>query len=215
MLKSVKLVTLILCALLLNACASLVTPLITPKVKTEIATLKSGQYQVDKTHATVLFKVQHLGLATYVGRFNDFDASLEFDPTNIAATKLEAIIEMNSLDINDDDLEDDLMGRTWFNQKTYPQARFTTLSVSPLPSDDGGAGNQFLFTGELDWRGVKKPMDMQVTFNGGANNILTGKYTLGFTATGRFKRADFGMSDFIPLVGNEITIEAYAEFQKN
>ncbi len=195
--------------IMLTGCASLVTPLITPKVKTDIATLKAGQYSLDKSHATVLFKVQHLGLSTYVGRFNEFDATLEFDPQNIQAAKLEAIIEMASLDINDDDLEKDLMGRSWFDQKSYPQARFTTISVTPITD------NSFTFTGELDWRGVKKPIDMTVTFNGGANNILTGKYTLGFSAKGSFKRAEFGMNDFIPLVGNEINIEAFAEFQKN
>lgn len=193
----------------LSSCASVLTPLITPKVKTEISSLKPGQYRLDKSHATVLFKVQHLGLSTYVGRFNDFDATLEFDPKNIEAASLNAIIEMGSVDINDQDLKQTLMGGAWFNQKNYPQAIFTSKSVSAVNE------NTFEFTGELDWRGVQKPIVMTAVFHGGANNILTGKYTLGFSATGRFNRSDFGMSDYIPLVGDEISIEAYAEFQKN
>ncbi len=195
--------------LTLSSCASLLTPLITPKVKTDVATLKPGQYSLDKTHAAVLFKVQHLGLATYVGRFNDVDATLEFDPQNIQAAKLNAIIEMGSLDINDEDLKSTLMGRSWFNLASYPQAKFSTISVQPVND------NTFEFTGEMDWRGVQKPIVMTVVFNGGANNILTGKYTLGFSATGSFKRSDFKMDDFIPLIGDEIKIEAFAEFQKN
>lgn len=195
--------------LVLSSCASIITPLITPKVKTEITSLKAGQYSLDKSHAAVLFKVQHLGLSTYVGRFNSVDASLEFDPQNVTAAKLSAVIDIASLDINDEDLKQDLMGGAWFNQKNYPQARFDSTSVVPIND------NTFEFTGQLDLRGVQKPIVMTAVFHGGANNILTGKYTLGFSATGSFNRADFNMGDFIPLVGNEVSIEAYAEFQKN
>jgi len=198
-----------LLVLTLSSCASLLTPLVTPKVKTDVASLKPGQYSLDKSHAAVLFKVQHLGLSTYVGRFNEIDATLEFDPDNIQAAKLDAIIEIASLDINDDDLKQDLMGGAWFNQKSYPQAVFSTRSVKAVND------NTFEFTGVLDWRGVQKPIVMTAVFHGGANNILTGKYTIGFSATGRFKRADFNMGDYIPLVGNEISIEAFAEFQRN
>lgn len=193
----------------LTSCASLLAPLVAPKVKTDIASLRAGQYSLDKSHAAVLFKVQHLGLSTYVGRFNELDASLEFNPDNIAAAKLSAVIEMASLDINDDDLKRDLMGRSWFNQKAYPQASFTTLRVNPVSE------NTFDFVGELNWRGVRRPIVMTAVFHGGANNVLTGKYTLGFSAAGRFKRSDFNMGDFVPLVGDEVTIEAFAEFQRN
>ncbi len=207
--RTLRISFLLLSFISLAGCASLLTPLVTPKVKTEIATLKPGQYSLDKSHATVLFKVQHLGLSTYVGRFNEFDASLEFDPNNIQAAKLTAVIEMGSLDINDEDLKQDLMGRNWFNQKAYPQASFTSTGVK------GVNENTFEFTGDLNWRGVVKPLTMTATFHGGANNILTGKYTLGFSAIGNFKRSDFNMSDFIPLVGDDVAIEAFAEFQRN
>jgi len=102
-----------------------------------------------------------------------------------------------------------LMGRSWFYQSKYPQAKFTTQSVSLLKD------NTFEFTGELDWRGVKKPIVLTVIFHGGATNILTQKYTLGFSATGSFLRSDFGMGDFVPFVGDLVNIEVYSEFQKN
>ncbi len=193
----------------LSSCASILTPLVTPQVRTELSSLKPGQYRLDKSHATVLFKVQHLGLSTYVGRFNDMDATLEFDPKNTQAASLTAIIEMGSVDINDQDLEQTLLGGAWFNHKNYPQAVFTSKRVSSVNE------NTFEFTGDLQWRGVQKPIVMTAVFHGGANNILTGKYTLGFSATGRFNRSDFGMSDYIPLVGDEILLEVYAEFQRN
>jgi len=100
------------------------------------------------------------------------------------------------------------MGRTWFHQKKYPQAKFTTLKVEPL------GDNQFTFTGNLNWRGVVKSISLVVVFHGGANNLLTQKYTLGFSATGSFLRSDFGMDAYIPIVGDQINIEVFSEFQK-
>ena len=202
--KKIILLTLLTSGLL-SACVSLITP----KVETDVVKLKAGQYSLDSSHATLLFKVQHLGLSTYVGRFNQFDASLEFDPQNIAAARLSAIIEIDSLDINDRDLKDDLMGRAWFRQAEFPQAKFVSRSVRPI------SDTEFEFSGVLDWRGEQKPISVTEIFHGGASNILTGKYTLGFSAKGAFSRSDFGMGKFVPLVGDEVTIEAYAEFLKN
>jgi len=200
-----RVIALVLCCIQLSACVALITP----KVQTQVLELKGGQYSLDPAHAALLFKVQHLGLATYVGRFNKIAATLDFDPNNIQAAKLDATIEMNSLDVNNPDLEKRLMGRTWFNQENYPQAIFTTILVTPTSE------SEFDFTGNLNWRGVTKPLTIKVKFNGGANNILTQKYTLGFTATGSFLRSDFGMGAFVPLVGDEIQLEAFAEFQRN
>jgi polyisoprenoid-binding protein YceI len=110
-----------------------------------------------------------MGLSTYVGRFNSFDASLEFQPAAIEQSRLTALIEIGSLDINNTDLKSDLMRAKWFNVKEYPQAIFTTLSV--IQTKDA----HYDFLGELNWRGVKKQVPMQVIFHGGANNLLTGK----------------------------------------
>jgi len=202
--KWLKLTGVLMLMLGLNACVAWLAP----NVKTELIELKSGQYQLDKTHARLLFKIQHLGLSTYVGRFNDLQASLNFDPEKVADAKLEVVVQMASLDINDESLTKTLMGREWFDQSRFPEAHFTTLNVKPL------ADNQFEFVGALNWRGVTKPISLKVTFHGGADNWLTGKYTLGFSATGHFKRSEFGMDSYIPIVGDDVALEVYAEFQK-
>ena len=204
-----RLLAIVFFSVFLTACTSIITPLITPKVQQDPAKLKAGQYSLDKAHASLLFKIQHLGLSTYVGRFNDFDASLEFDPNNISASKLRVLVEIDSLDINAPDLKNDLMGRSWFHQAAYPYAEFESTSIRSVD------GNDFVFSGQLSWRGVTAPIDVTATFNGGANNILSGKYTLGFTANASFLRSDFGMDKFVPLVGDDVKVEAYVEFLKN
>lgn len=195
----------LLCIVFFSGCVSWLAP----NVQQSLIKLKPGEYAIDKSHTSVLFKIQHLGLSTYVGRFNTFDASLSFDPKNIADMQLDAQIEIASLDINDEELKNDLMRRTWFNQSQFPYANFTTKSVLPISE------NEFEFTGELNWRGVIKSIRLNVIFHGGATNILTQKYTLGFSAKGSFLRSDFGMDAYIPIVGDQVNIEVYSEFQKN
>lgn len=198
----IKIGAAIFIGLLLASCGTLIKP----NVKTGIVQLEEGSYQLDQTHVAVLFKINHMGLSTFVGRFNKVDATLEFDPNNIAAAKLSAVIDVASIDVNNHDLEETLRGSSWFDTEKYPQAFFKTISVNLLDQ------NSAVFGGELTLHGVTAPMNLTVTFNGGANNMLTRFYTLGFSATSTFKRSTFGVDYLIPAIGDAVAIEVFAEF---
>jgi polyisoprenoid-binding protein YceI len=71
-----------------------------------------------------------------------------------------------------------------------------------------------IFTGNLTLHGVTAPVDLAVEFNGAGDNILTGRYTLGFSATAHIKRSRFGVDYLIPAIGDDVAIEVFAEFQK-
>ncbi|MEN0038129.1 MAG: YceI family protein [Cellvibrio sp.] len=200
----IKIVMFIVIGVCLSSCGSLIKP----NVKTGIVQLEKGSYKLDQAHVAVLFKINHMGLSTFVGRFNKVDASLEFDPANIAAAKLSAVIDMASIDANNPDLEETLRGSSWLDADKYPQAFFKTTSVSVIDQ------NSAVFTGELTLHGVTAPVDLTVTFNGGANNMLTGFYTLGFSATTTFSRSAFGIDYLVPAIGDQIAIEVFAEFQQ-
>ena len=205
---------LMLCALVqISACSLLAVPaLVTPNFETETIKLRKGEYQVDPAHSSLLFKIGHLNLATYVGRFNRFDASLEFDPEDIESAALQGIVYLDSIDSNNPEVDELLMNDRWFNPAQFPQASFVSTEVSPKPLDDGRIELQI--SGDLTIRGITSPVSLTGFFNGGADNRLTRKYTLGFTASGRFKRSDYGMNQFTGLVSDEVTLEFFAEFQR-
>ena len=195
-------------ALAVSVCLISCGTLIQPKVKTGIVQLEKGSYTLDQTHVAVLFKINHMGLSTFVGRFNKVDATLEFDPNNIAAATLSAIIDVASLDVNNPDLEETLRGSSWFDTDKYPQAFFKTTSVKLIDQHSA------VFSGELTLHGVTAPIDLTITFNGGANNMLTGFYTLGFSATSTFNRSTFGVDYLIPAISDAVALEVFAEFQQ-
>ncbi|MBR9805376.1 polyisoprenoid-binding protein [bacterium] len=188
--------------------ASLISPLLKPSVSTELTALRAGDYRIDKSHATVLFKVGHLGLSTYVGRFNSFDATMRFDPENVSNSELDAVVTMESVDCNDSSMENTLRSSDWFNTKRFPTARFISQSARKQGDDS------IVFEGTLRWREHSRPITLTGTFNGGALNRLNGKYTLGFSGSTVFKRSDFEVDQYLSLVDDEIHIEVYAEFQR-
>ena len=209
--------------LLLTSCSLLTSPaVLRPNFETRTEALRAGEYSLDPAHSFLLFKIGHLELATYVGRFNRFDASLEFDPENPTESKLDAIVYLDSLDVNDDDLESTLAGKDWLNSIEFPEARFTTTSISVLEAQAPATADeveeqpplQLEITGDLEFRGITNPLVLTGRFNGGADNLLTGKYTLGFTASGSFSRASFGITDFAGLIGDTAELEIFAEFQR-
>lgn len=189
----------------LSACGYLIAP----KIKVGIVNLQKGSYQIDPAHTSVLFKINHMGMSTFVGRFNELEASLEFDPAHMENAKLTALIKIPSIDVNNKDLEETLKGSSWFEAEKYPQALFKTETVVML--NDTHAK----FNGNLTLHGVTAPIVLNVIFNGAGNNMLSGKYTLGFTATTRFKRSQFGIDYLLPAIGDDIDVEVFAEFQKN
>lgn len=195
---------LILAVIALASCGYLIKP----SIKTGMMQLEKGSYQIDPTHASLLFKVDHMGLSTFVGRFNRFDAQLEFDPSNIAAAKLSAVIDVTSVDVNNQSLEETLQGSSWFDAARYPQASFKTTRVEVIDASTAD------FTGDLYFHGVTAPLTLRIKFNGGGNNMLTGKYTLGFSAHTHFLRSAYGMGYLAPAVGDRVDIEIFAEFKQ-
>ncbi|MEX1197581.1 MAG: YceI family protein [Pseudohongiellaceae bacterium] len=182
--------------------------LISPDFSTEVAELRTGQYTLDKDHATLLFKVDHLGFSTYTGRFNDFDATLDFDPENVENSSLEVIVETASIDVNNPEFANDLR-EDWFDVENHPQAVFRTTRF--IEED----GNSFVFEGDLTLLGNTEPVTLNITSNGGGRNFLTRSYTLGFSANTTFQRSDFGMDNLVSFgVGDDIELEIHVEFQE-
>jgi polyisoprenoid-binding protein YceI len=200
-----RFIVLLVVNLTVSACGSLITPDIEPR----LVELRKGQYTIDPVHSSVHFKVDHFGFSKLVGRFNEFAATLDFDPENPTATKLHAVIRTSSVDFNNTDLEETIRGTRWLNTDAFLEATYTTLSTKQV------GDNVLQFTGQLTLLGISRPVDLEVVFNGGANNFLTRRYTLGFAATGILKRSDFGMDSFIPAIGDDIYLDINAEFQRN
>jgi polyisoprenoid-binding protein YceI len=191
--------------LALSACGSLIPA---GHQTTDTAKLQKGNFRLDPDHTTVLFKANHLGFSTYVGRFNAISGSLDFDPASPAQAKLQTSIDVASVDTPSGDLDEILRGPDWLNAERFPTARFESRSITVTSPTTG------MITGDLTLHGVTAPITLEVTFRGGADNLLTGFYTLGFEAKSTFTRSTFGIGSLIPAIADTVTLEIHAEFQR-
>lgn len=192
----------------LTGCTSLLAPVLTPDVSTVPADLKQGAYTLDKTHASLLFKIDHLGFSNYVGRFNVIDATLDFEVGKPETATIDARIDMTSLDIANDEFASELMGPDWFDAASFPNASFQSTSVTQLTDTTG------TLIGNLTLHGETQPVTLDITFNGAAYDRLRSADVMGFSARGTIDRTDFGVSKFSGIITDEVTIEIEAEFIK-
>jgi polyisoprenoid-binding protein YceI len=181
-------------------------------------TAPGGPYTLDKTHASVTFRVNHLGMSRYTARFTEIDGKLNFDPANPSAMSVEASVNPASIEtdfpLDKPDFDKELAGPSWLDAGKFPTITFKSTAVELT------GPNTAKVTGDFTLHGVTKPLVLDATFNGGyaANDIDPAGSRIGFSAQGKIKRSDFGVSMGIPApgtnfgVGDEVEIFIEAEF---
>ena len=177
--------------------------------------IPAGAYKLDPSHASLVFRVDHLGFSKYTARFTDWDAQLQLDPAKPATARLTAEIEPDSLSLERPPagFEDTLRGPDWLDTGRYPTIVFRSTRVEPT------GARQARITGDLTLHGVTKPVILEATFNGGyRGHPMDPNARIGFSATGSFNRSAFGVSAGIPApgttmgVGDAVEMVIEAEF---
>ncbi|MDB5455035.1 MAG: hypothetical protein JWP92_620 [Caulobacter sp.] len=178
------------------------------------AEMKAGTYALDKTHASVTAKLLHMGLSNYTFRFTTLDANFTYDPKAPADSKLTVTVAPGSVDTATGadafgkKFNAELAGEGWLEADKFPTATFTSTAV------DIGDGHKGTVTGDLTLHGVTKPVVLDVTFNGSGAGMIPGSYRAGFSASTVIKRSDFGIKKYVPLVGDDVTLNIEVEFAR-
>jgi polyisoprenoid-binding protein YceI len=171
----------------------------------------AGVYSLDRAHATLLFRVDHLGFSKYTARFRQFDAQLQFDPANFSASSVTVTIDPASIETDYPDpatvdFNAELRGQQWLDAAQFPQMTFTSRSVEPT------GPNTMRINGELTLRGVSRPMTLDAKFNGGyRGHPMDPHARIGFSAHGWLKRSEFGMRAGIPEPGSKMGVSDEVE----
>lgn len=166
----------------------------------------AGTYTLDRTHASLLFRADHMGFSRYTARFTDFDAELEFDPEQPAAASLTATVDATSIETDfpfpeQVDFDAQLQGEEWLHTAEYPQMVYRSTGVTMT------GANTARIDGELTLRGVTRPMALDATFNGGYPGMeMDPNARIGFSARGTLQRSQYGMTYGIPEPGSNMGV---------
>jgi polyisoprenoid-binding protein YceI len=169
------------------------------------ADVPAGSYTLDKGHASLIFRVNHLGFSNYTARFKRFDAQLQFDPQMPAASTLTATVDVSSLETDYPDpgldFNAQVQGKEFLDVAQFPQITFRTTKVESAPS------GPLKITGDLTMHGVTRPVTLNATFNGGyAGHPMDPHARIGFSAQGSLNRSDFGIAYGIPAPGTTMGV---------
>jgi polyisoprenoid-binding protein YceI len=180
---------------------------------TPVENMPSGVYKLDPTHASLVWKVSHLGLSDYTARFTDFDAELDFNSEDITSSNLSVSVNPASVKTdypNSDEKDFDKKlgyGDDWFNADKFPRITFESKEIAKTGDNTGTV------TGHLNFLGVTKPLTLDVEFNGAYESKPFGNVpALGFSATTTIKRSDWGFDTYIPAIGDEVEVMIETEF---
>lgn len=192
--------------LLVAAPAMAQTPAIT--VSKDAAAQPSGLYKLDPTHTSVVWKVLHMGVSKYTARFDKVDGTLEFNPADPTKSVLKVQIPTASVSTGNADFDKEIAGPKFLGGDKTPTITFDSTQITKTGPDTGTV------TGNLTLNGVTKPVTLDVTFYGGIVHPMGMGHDIGFSAKTKFKRSDFNVVQYVPMVGDEVEIAIETEFLK-
>ncbi len=149
----------------------------------------AADYVIDTkgAHASINFKVSHLGYSFIQGRFNTFDGEFSYDPTDVANSEITVNVDTSSLDSNHAERDKHIRSADFINVTKFRSATFNSTKVV-----DKGNG-QLDVMGELNLHGVTKPITISAEFIGAGQDPWGGERA-GFVGTTRLELADFNIA---------------------
>lgn len=159
----------------------------------------ADKYDIDPTHATFLFKINHLGFSNTYGWFKNFSGSFTIDEKDASKSSVNLEIDVASVDTNAPKRDDHLRGPDFFNVKQNPKITFASKSVKMTKA------NTYEVSGDFKMNGVTKPISF--TFN----RLKTGEDPWKKIRTGgemnlKIKRSDYGIKYGLPGIGDDVEI---------
>ncbi len=148
----------------------------------------ANEYVMDTkgAHASIKFRVQHLGYSWLYGRFNDFSGKFSYDEKQPENASAEVTINTSSVDSNHAERDKHLRSDDFLHVDKYPEAKFVSTGFTQGKDGTG------VLKGNLTLRGVTRPLEIEVEFIGTGDDPWGG-YRRGFEGKTRFAMADFGI----------------------
>jgi polyisoprenoid-binding protein YceI len=195
-------------ALLLPACAQILAAAAPPVIHDPLR-VKPGTYAVEPHHTQVVFDVLHMGFTHYYGTFSDASGVLAYAAKKPGEMSVSISVPVASVSTTSPKLDEELKSADWLDATHYPTMVFRSTQVTQTGPDSADVA------GMLTLHGVTKPLTLHATFVGAGVNILDHKETIGFQLTGTLKRSEFGVSKYVPLIGDAVSLTIAAAFERS
>ena len=169
-------------------------------------TAYAADYIIDTkgAHASINFKIQHLGYSWLVGRFDKFGGTFSYDAENIAASKIAVNIDTSSINSNHAERDKHLKSDDFLDVSAFTNATFVSDSVT-----DQGEG-KLAIAGTLSLHGVSKKIVIDAQKVGEGKDPWGG-YRVGFSGSTSIALTDFAIKMNLGPASNNVQLNLYIE----
>lgn len=169
-------------------------------------------WKLDPAHTLVEFSAKHMMITTVKGRIADVEGTVYTDETDPENSSVEVTLKGASIDTRSDQRDQHLRSADFLNAEQFPEITFRSTRIE-------GTAKNFKLTGDLTIRDVTREVTLDVEYGGHSRDPWGGE-RVGFSATGKIDRREFGLvwnqalETGGVLVGNDIRINVEVEAVK-
>ncbi|MFD1341794.1 YceI family protein [Litorisediminicola beolgyonensis] len=162
-------------------------------------------YDIDSSHAQIVFTYDHLGFSTGTGMFSGFEGEIMFDQDEPANSTVEVSFPVRSMLTGWEARFEHFMSDDFFGAGEDEMVTFVSTGIEVTGE------NTALITGDLTLNETTKEVVLDAVLNQAAPHPMENKPWAGFSATTTLLRSDFGVGAFAPYVSDEVKVEISLE----
>jgi len=146
------------------------------------------RWSIDPDHSVARFSVRHFMIASVEGMFSSMTGVIQFDPPDFTQLSVQAEIDVRSLTTGNSERDEHLLSPDYFDAEKYPKILYKSTAA------EAKGGSRGMVTGGLTIRGIERPVTLDVEWFGPVKRPFSGITCIGFSATGKVIRGEYGMT---------------------
>lgn len=167
------------------------------------------EWNIDKAHSKITFQVSHF-FTPVTGQFQEYNSDIHFDPNNLAASRVDVEIMVNSIDTDNQKRDGHLRSDDFFHAEMYPKITFQSDEI--VKTGD----NRYVARGALTIKDVTENVELPFTLLGIRNHPMRDGVQLAgikFNYTLDRNTYNVGVGDWVAtaVVGDQVDITATLE----
>jgi polyisoprenoid-binding protein YceI len=150
--------------------------------------MNMGKWIIDPDHSVAAFVIRHMMVASVRGQFNRLSGAIQFDPSDIVNSSVDAVIDVRGIYTGIQKRDDHLRSADFFDVVNHPEISFRSDKAKITGS------KCFNVTGDLMIHGVTQAVTLEVEYSEPEKSPYGGEITMGFAAATKINREDFGLT---------------------
>jgi polyisoprenoid-binding protein YceI len=151
-------------------------------------------YKIDPVHSAVIFRINHLDVANFYGRFKEPTGAVALDKEDASKSSFTFVVKVENVDTANEKRDAHLKTPDFFNARQFPEITFKSTAVK-------ASGDDFEVTGDLTMHGVTKSITVPLKKTGESQTQMG--YRTGWETQVDLKKSDYGIKG-IPGVGDDV-----------